>query len=204
MDKKDGFAKLKSAMKKTLSLVALSLILLGAGCSKPADPYIPAEAPTQSQLSQMTDVEKERGLQDLLKKYPMPGLSPEEKGRLFADAHRATDQGTVERRGSFRAGVHSVNGSAELVKVGNQTKLVFSDNFSVDPGPFLVVNLSSSVAPKTNSDFTSSNVVQLELIKSATGGQVYDIPSNVDVSQYKSVVIYCKPYQVVFAYAPLQ
>ncbi len=191
-------------MKKLLSLSALCLLLLGAGCSKTVDPYIPSDAPTQEQLSQMTDFQKEQGIQEMLKKYPMPTLSADDKARLFADAHRATDQGSVERQGDFRAGSHQVIGKAELVHAGNQYQVVFSDNFGVDPGPFLVVNLSTSDAPKTNNDFVNAGSVQLELLKSASGGQEYDIPSNVDVSKYKSIVIYCKPYQVVFAYAPLQ
>jgi hypothetical protein len=36
------------------------------------------------------------------------------------------------------------------------------------------------------------------------GNQNYDIPAGTDLSRYQSVVIYCKPFHVVFATATLR
>ena len=35
------------------------------------------------------------------------------------------------------------------------------------------------------------------------GNQNYEVPAGTDVSEYKTVVIYCVPFHVVFATAPL-
>jgi hypothetical protein len=40
-------------------------------------------------------------------------------------------------------------------------------------------------------------------LKGNIGNQNYAIPEDVDLSQFSSVVIYCKPFHVVFSYATL-
>ena len=40
-------------------------------------------------------------------------------------------------------------------------------------------------------------------LKGNIGNQNYEIPVNVDVTGYGSVVIYCAPFHVIFATAPL-
>jgi hypothetical protein len=40
-------------------------------------------------------------------------------------------------------------------------------------------------------------------LKGNIGSQNYEIPADVDVSQYQSVVIYCMPFHVVFSTATL-
>lgn len=36
------------------------------------------------------------------------------------------------------------------------------------------------------------------------GNQNYGIPAGTDLSKYRSVIIYCKSFPTVFAYAPLE
>ena len=45
--------------------------------------------------------------------------------------------------------------------------------------------------------------VHLGALKGNIGNQNYEIPAEVDLSEYKSVVIYCVPFHVVFATATL-
>ena len=40
--------------------------------------------------------------------------------------------------------------------------------------------------------------------KKQKGNQNYVISTDVDVGQFNSVIIYCKPFPVIFATAPLQ
>ena len=46
--------------------------------------------------------------------------------------------------------------------------------------------------------------VDLGKLKGNKGNQNYDIPQDVDVSEYKGVLIYCVPFKVQFATAQLQ
>ena len=44
--------------------------------------------------------------------------------------------------------------------------------------------------------------MELDKLKGNMGNQNYPIPE-MDLSQYRSVVIYCKPFHVIFSVAPL-
>jgi hypothetical protein len=45
--------------------------------------------------------------------------------------------------------------------------------------------------------------VELGQLKGNVGNQNYEIPAEIDLSLYQSVVIYCLPFQVVFSTATL-
>jgi hypothetical protein len=63
------------------------------------------------------------------------------------------------------------------------------------------VLLATGSAPTGSADL--GEYIDLGSLKGNMGNQNYDIPSGTDLSQYNSVVIYCKPFHVVFATAPL-
>lgn len=44
----------------------------------------------------------------------------------------------------------------------------------------------------------------LEKLKANNGTQNYAIPAGTDLSLYKSVIIWCRPFDVTFAYAILE
>jgi hypothetical protein len=46
--------------------------------------------------------------------------------------------------------------------------------------------------------------LELEPLKGNVGDQNYEIPKDLDVSVFGSVVIYCKPFHVLFAVASLE
>jgi hypothetical protein len=62
--------------------------------------------------------------------------------------------------------------------------------------------LSKHPAPSGRSDI-GEDYIDLGSLKGNIGSQNYDIPDNVDLSEYESVVIYCVPFHVVFATAAL-
>jgi hypothetical protein len=45
--------------------------------------------------------------------------------------------------------------------------------------------------------------VEISSLQSPTGDQAYEIPADTDLSQLNSVVIYCKPFQVIISTATL-
>jgi hypothetical protein len=96
---------------------------------------------------------------------------------------------------------HKGSGAAAIYQQGEQQVLRFED-FNVTNGPDLHVILTKHSSPVTSDD-VGDDTIDLGSIKGNQGNQNYDIPSGVDLSEYQSVVIYCVPFQVVFAVAAL-
>ncbi|MEX1044023.1 MAG: DM13 domain-containing protein [Acidimicrobiia bacterium] len=69
-------------------------------------------------------------------------------------------------------------------------------------GPDLRVILVPNGDPQEADDITG--YLELEPLRGNVGNQNYEIPPDVDLSQYGSVVIYCKPFHVLFAVASLE
>ncbi|MFE3847827.1 DM13 domain-containing protein [Flavobacterium sp. LB3P45] len=85
----------------------------------------------------------------------------------------------------------NVNGSAKIYLNANQNDVQL-ENFSISNGPDLKVYLSKTDTP---TDFVT--------LANLTSGTVYKIPSRVDVSLYKYVLITCQQYNHLFAIAQL-
>lgn len=99
---------------------------------------------------------------------------------------------------------HQGSGTAVLAQTADgRTVLQFGD-FSVTPGPDLEVWLVAAAAPATSGAVLDSTYISLGSLQSASGGQTYEIPSDVDVSSYGSVVIWCEDFSVLFSVATLR
>ena len=85
----------------------------------------------------------------------------------------------------------NVTGSAKIY-LNTDKNEVQLENFSISNGPDLKVYLSKTATP---SDFVN--------LGNLTSSRVYKIPSPVDVSAYKYVLIHCQQYNHLFAIAQL-
>ena len=92
---------------------------------------------------------------------------------------------------------HFGEGQALLIEIEPGKYTLRFENFSVRNGPGLYVYLS----PKA--DGYTSDSLELVKLKATDGAFNYEVPAGTDVSQYKSVVVWCKPFSVLFAVAPL-
>jgi electron transfer DM13 len=96
---------------------------------------------------------------------------------------------------------HSVSGTAILGTTTGGKPVLRLQDFNTTNGPDLYVYLSKVATP------TSSQQVHdgLEVAKlTATEGNLnYTLPSGADIGQYKSAVIYCKSFSVIFGFANL-
>jgi len=77
------------------------------------------------------------------------------------------------------------------------------DTFKVTNGPDLRVILTKAASPKTSAE-VQAGYVEVAKLKGNVGSQNYELPANLALDDYKTVVIYCKPFHVVFATASLQ
>ena len=133
-----------------------------------------------------------------------------------ADTEQATDDVMVDamgtllapealRSGQFRDAdsFHTGTGNATIWDLGNDERALRFEQFEVRNGPDLRVLLAVHPDPMGRSDVQDDGFVEIAALKGNIGNQNYDIPPDIDLSMYNSVVIYCWPFQVVFSVAPL-
>ena len=98
---------------------------------------------------------------------------------------------------------HLGSGQATIYSVPEGGHVLRLENLDVTNGPALVVLLSAHPDPKSRDELNGAHYIELAKLKGNRGNQNYDLPEGSDASQWKSVVIYCKPFHVIFSVAPL-
>lgn len=91
---------------------------------------------------------------------------------------------------------HQASGTATIYELEDGSRVLRLEAFEVTNGPDLHVFL----APE---DGSMDQYVDLGSLKGNIGDQNYEIPADVDLSQIDQVLIYCVPFSVLFASAPL-
>ena len=92
---------------------------------------------------------------------------------------------------------HFARGQAYIVETAPGTYILRVENFSVRNGPDLFVYLSR--AP----DGWEEEAVNLGDLKATDGAFNYDIPPELDVSEFRSAVVWCRRFAVLFGHATL-
>ena len=107
--------------------------------------------------------------------------------------------------GAFRDadGAHKGRGNAVLVALPGGAHEIQLSAFQVTNGPDLEVWLSAHPDPEKSADVSGSEWVSLGQLKGNVGDQAYAVPAGTDVSNFKSVVIWCEQFGVLFSPATL-
>ena len=108
-----------------------------------------------------------------------------------------TRQNTL-RTGSFVGvgdGIHNAEGIAKVIPLEDGSNILRLENLHVTNGPDLYVYLAT--------DKRASDFVSLGKLKANNGNQNYDIPSQTDLTKYETVLIWCRPFSVLFGSAEL-
>lgn len=106
-------------------------------------------------------------------------------------------------RGVFRDGDPGHNGSgiAKIIRTADGSLVLRFEDFSVTNGPDVFVILSSDPNGDRSSAGSGLNLGELR----ATDGNInYGIPAGTDVSPFRSVIVYCRQFNVVMARATLE
>jgi Electron transfer DM13 len=104
--------------------------------------------------------------------------------------------------GEFRGLEHRASGRALLLEIGSDRYLRFED-LDTSNGPDLRVYLSQAPAEGEEGAF-DDNYVELGELKGNIGSQNYAIPDSVDLSRFRSAVVWCKRFSAGFAVAPVE
>ncbi len=121
----------------------------------------------------------------------------EAMGEMLAPEH--VKSGDFRDADSF----HQGSGTATIWNLGTDGFALRFEDFNVINGPDLRVLLSTHPDPMSRSELQDSGYTELGKLKGNIGNQNYLIPPDLDVNAQQSVVIYCKPFHVLFAVAPL-
>ena len=98
---------------------------------------------------------------------------------------------------------HKGSGSATIYRGPDGSYLLRLEDLAVTNGPDLHVILSPHASPDNPGDVKTAGYLDLGRLKGNRGNQNYEIPDDVEIGNFRSVVIYCVPFIVVFSVAML-
>ena len=104
------------------------------------------------------------------------------------------DSSALLAEGDFKPSAHEVLGTALLINTSTGKILRFED-FETINGPELHIYLASSLGDE--------DIIDLGIIKATRGNVNYEISSDIDTDTYNKVLVWCKPFRVLFSYAEL-
>jgi hypothetical protein len=162
---------------------------------KVVDEEFPVTAPGAEALAQAP--EKAEGVAADTEEMPDQKMA-EPMPETGADSPTLIGQGQFQDADSF----HKGSGTATVYRLPEGSHLLRFENFSATNGPDLHVLLVEQAAPASR-DEIMAGYLDLGSLKGNIGDQNYEIPAGTDISKYKSVVIYCMPFHVIFATASL-
>jgi Electron transfer DM13 len=189
--------------KSTIRIIAIaSVIVLGwmswylaspLFIDEVVDEEFPIAAPGEEALAQVSEKDEAVAAEEMPEQKmaePMPETE--------ADTPTLIGQGQFQDGDSF----HKGSGTAIIYQVPEGEHLLRFENFSATNGPDLHVLLVEHASPASR-DEIMAGYLDLGALKGNIGNQNYEIPAGTDLSKYKSVVIYCMPFHVIFATASL-
>jgi hypothetical protein len=118
-----------------------------------------------------------------------------------AGAGSASSQGVLSEA-EFRPLGHDARGTALVIDAADGNTYVRFEDFEVENGPDLKVYLSRAQA-NAPEDELATDFVDLGGLKGNVGDQNYLVPASVHLSEYRSVVVWCRRFSVGFAVAPI-
>lgn len=99
--------------------------------------------------------------------------------------------------------IHKGEGTATIYQLADGRRILRLEGFSVTNGPDLFVYLSGHPEPRTSGQLHETADHELAKLKGNVGDQNYELPPDLDLEQFHSVVIYCKRFTTVFSTATL-
>ena len=163
---------------------------------------LPFEIPTAAEMEDMSEEELAKVSTEVMDAAAkMPDKEMEEDMPKMAD----DAQPVVVAQGQFRDAdeFHKGSGTVTLYRLPDGTHLLRFEDFRVTNGPQLHVLLANHAEPVNRDDLQDAGYVDLGGLKGNVGSQNYEIGANIAIDSVKSIVIYCKPFHVVFSTATL-
>ena len=101
---------------------------------------------------------------------------------------------------AFVDAAKSTSGGVQIIEENGQRYLELDNTFATESGPDVFVLLHREAVPNS---YSPEDYVNLGRIQSFEGAQRYVIPAEVDLTDFRSAVIWCEDFNVTFGYAVL-
>lgn len=180
-------------MKQTFFLPLLplfsvaSVLILGCNPSPtatPTSPIVPSsvESPIESPIAKTTENSEAQG----------------------------TEETGEQRSGTFVDGEHPTTGTASLVEQDGKPMLELDEGFETStsgPDLFVVLHRAPDVIGSTVPPaypLKEGDYVIVAPLEAYSGAQRYEIPADVNLNEFESVVIWCRRFNATFGAARLQ
>jgi hypothetical protein len=95
-------------------------------------------------------------------------------------------------------------GTAKIYELPNGTRLIRLEDFFVSINSDLELRLSEMPNPKTTDDAVKAPFKVVAPLKATVGTMNYEVPKDIDVSKYQSIVIWCEITRNAYAAANIQ
>ena len=106
--------------------------------------------------------------------------------------------------GTFYSILHPTAGTATIYRMGDGTNILRFTNFNTSNGPDVHVYMVAADDAKDAASVERAGFVDLGAIKGNVGDQNYVLPSDLDLTKYRAVSIWCKRFSVNFGAAALK
>ncbi len=187
------------------------------------DEAFPFEMPDESEMAEMPPDEVARMQSEFAEAMPseatLEDLSTEDRqavqDKVMTVAAKMPDHSMDEPMPAQTAPVailtgnfidadsfHKGSGAAKIFLLPDDRTVLRFEDFMVTNGPALSVLLSPNPSPASSGDL--GDYVDLGPLKGNIGNQNYEISPSTNLDDFKSVVIYCVPFHVVFSIATLE
>ncbi len=174
------FVRAHLAASAVATLVLLAVLV-------PVGNYLLSPLWTRSGLAEASPIEVARATAATT---AVPGASP------------AASTATLPRvlvRGAFAGAddFHFGRGNALLIEVSPGRHTLRFEDFSVRNGPTLFVYLSDDAKGY------GGTVLKLGPLRATDGSFNYEVPAGTDIARFRSAIVWCEQFSVLFATAPL-
>jgi hypothetical protein len=118
----------------------------------------------------------------------------------------AQEKAQAVEAGMFHGKVHKTSGRATVYKEADGQLVLRLTDFKTSNGPDVHVVLIAAKDADDDANFFKSSTQKLELgvLKGNEGDQNYSIPAGTDLDKFQTVSIYCERFNANFGAAPLR
>lgn len=132
---------------------------------------------------------------------PRRELSEDDQAMPEMNAPVTVASGTFQPINAVRWG----QGTVTIYEDASNTLMMRFEGYSMLSGPDLHVYLSPNDAPNSFANMTVAGVepVDVGTLKASDGSQNYELPGDVDLALFHSVVVYSTSLDLIYTHAPL-
>ncbi len=105
--------------------------------------------------------------------------------------------------GTFHSLLHPTSGTATIYRTGDGSRILRFTNFKTSNGPDVHIYMVAAADANDNATVERAGFIDLGPMKGNEGDQNYTLASNVDLSKYRAVSVWCKRFSFNFGTAPL-